>query len=198
MCNPPDRPLEGLRAALVVGPLFEDSEATYPLHRLREAGAQVTILGLAAGVEVKGKNGQVLFTDLAAAAATPDDFDLLVLPGGYGPDKVRSDPGVQRLVQEIDRRRRPIGFICHAGWIPASAGILGGRRVTSWPSIADDLSNAGALWEDAEVVVDGNLVSSRKPDDLPAFMRALIEVAAGPAARVDPGAAVAAVPGGAG
>jgi deglycase len=198
MCNPHDRPLEGLRAAMVIGPMFEDSEATYPLHRLREAGALVTIVGLAAGVEVKGKNGQVLPTDLAAADATPDDFDLLVLPGGYGPDKVRTDPGVKHLVREIDRRGKPIGFICHAGWIPASAGILSGRRVTSWPSIADDLSNAGALWEDAEVVVDGNLVSSRKPDDLPAFMRALIELAAGPATRVDPVAAGIVAPGRAG
>ena len=94
-----------------------------------------------------------------------------------------------RALQEMDRRGKPIAFICHAGWIPASAGILAGRRATSWPTIADDLINAGAVWEDAEVVVDGNLVSSRKPDDLPAFMRALIGVAAGPATRLEPTAA---------
>ncbi|MGH2689147.1 MAG: DJ-1/PfpI family protein, partial [Actinomycetota bacterium] len=117
-----------------------------------------------------------------------DDFDLLVLPGGYGPDKLRTDPGIKRLVQEMDRSGKPIGFICHAGWIPASAGILAGRKVTSWPSIADDLINAGAKWEDAEVVVDNNLVSSRNPDDLPAFMRSLIAVTAGSAIRLEPAA----------
>lgn len=171
-----------------IGPLFEDVEATYPLYRLREAGAKVTILGLAADEDVTGKRGQTLRTELGAADASADDFDLLVIPGGYGPDKLRTDPGIQRLVQEMDRRGKPIGFICHAGWIPASAGILAGRKVTSWPSIADDLVNAGALWEDAEVVVDNNLVSSRKPDDLPAFMRCLIALAAGSTIRLEPAA----------
>lgn len=180
-----NRELEGTRAAMIIGPMFEDVEATYPLYRLREAGAQVTVLGLAANEEVKGKKGQTLRTDAAVGEVSPDGFDLLVLPGGYGPDKIRTDAGVRRMVREMDRRGRPVAFICHAGWIPASAGILAGRRVTSWPSIADDLTNAGALWEDAEVVVDGNLVSSRKPDDLPAFMRALIAVASEPARRLE-------------
>ena len=125
---------------------------------------------------------------MAVAEASPDEFDLLVLPGGYGPDKVRSDLHVKRFVQEMDRRGKPIAFICHAGWIPASAGILAGRRATSWPTIADDLVSAGAVWEDAEVVVDGNLVSSRKPDDLPAFMRAVIALSSGPANRLEPAA----------
>jgi protease I len=186
MATETDRPLDGKRAAMPIGPMFEDVEATYPLYRLREAGAHVTIVGVAANEEIKGKEGQGLRTDMAAADASADTFDILVLPGGYGPDRLRTDPGVKRLVQEMDRRGKPIGFICHAGWIPASAGILAGRRVTSWPSIADDLINAGAVWEDAEVVVDNNLVSSRKPDDLPAFMRALIGVAAGPAIRLEP------------
>jgi protease I len=188
MADATDRPLEGKRAAMPIGPMFEDTEATYPLHRLREAGAQVTIIGLAAGEDVTGKQGQTLRTELAASDASPEDFDLLVLPGGYGPDKLRTDAGIKRLVQEMDRRGKPIGFICHAGWIPASAGILAGRKVTSWPSIADDMVNAGAIWEDAEVVVDNNLVSSRKPDDLPAFMRSLIAVAGGSAIRLEPAA----------
>ena len=186
MANETERPLQGKRAAMPVGPMFEDTEATYPLFRLREAGAEVTIVGLAAGEDVTGKQGQTLRTELASADASPDDFDLLVLPGGYGPDKLRTDAGIKRLVQEMDRLHKPIGFICHAGWIPASAGILAGRKVTSWPSIADDMINAGARWEDAEVVVDNNLVSSRKPDDLPAFMRSLIAVAAGSAVRLEP------------
>jgi protease I len=186
MGNGSDRPLEGMRAAMIIGPLFEDVEATYPLYRLREAGAQVSILGLSANEAVKGKRGDELRTDTAVGDASADAFDILVLPGGYGPDKLRTDAGVKRLVQDMDRRGKPIAFICHAGWIPASAGILAGRRATSWPSIADDLVNAGAVWEDAEVVVDANLVSSRRPDDLPAFMRALIGVASGPATRLEP------------
>jgi protease I len=190
MGNGNDRPLEGMRAAMAIGPLFEDVEATYPLYRLREAGAQVCILGLKANEDVVGKRGQSLRTDMAIADASPDSFDILVLPGGYGPDKLRTDAFVKRLVQEMNRRGKPIAFICHAGWIPASAGILAGRRATSWHTIADDLINAGAVWEDAEVVVDANLVSSRRPDDLPAFMRALIGVASGPATRIEPAAAV--------
>jgi protease I len=189
MGNGSDQPLEGKRAAIVIGPLFEDVEATYPLYRLREAGAHVSVLGLSANEQVKGKKGQELRTDMAVGDATADVFDILVLPGGYGPDKVRTDAGLKRLVQEMDRRGKPIAFICHGGWIPASAGILAGRRATSWPSITDDLVNAGAVWEDSEVVVDGNLVSSRRPDDLPAFMRALIGVASGPPTRLEPAAA---------
>jgi deglycase len=171
------RALEGKRAALPVGPLFEDTEATYPLYRLREAGAEVVIVGVSAGQTVKGKKGQELKTGAAAADVSADDFDLLVIPGGYGPDKLRTDPGIKELVRRMDEQGKPIAFICHAGWIPISAGIVEGRRVTSYPTIADDLKNAGARWEDAEVVIDGNLVSSRNPNDLPAFMSALIEVA---------------------
>ena len=107
------------------------------------------------------------------------ELDLLVIAGGYGPDKLRTDDGVLRLVRDMHEGGKPIAFICHAGWVPASAGIVEGRRVTSVAAIADDLrSNAGAEWEDFEVVVDGNLISSRRPDDLPAFMRATIEIAA--------------------
>jgi protease I len=171
------RPLEGKRAALPVGPLFEDTEATYPLYRLREAGAEVVIVGTAAGETVTGKKGQELEIEAAAADISANELDLLVIPGGYGPDKLRTDPGVKELVREMNEQGKPIAFICHAGWIPISAGILEGRRVTSYPTIADDLKNAGAQWEDSEVVVDGNLISSRNPGDLPAFMSALIEVA---------------------
>jgi protease I len=171
------RPLEGKRAALPIGPLFEDTEATYPLYRLREAGAEVVVVGLKAGETIRGKKGQELETEAAAAELSAEELDLLVLPGGYGPDKLRTDEGVKRLVRDMNERGKPIAFICHAGWIPVSAGILEGRRATSYHTIADDMRNAGAVWEDTEVVVDGNLVSSRKPDDLPAFMDALIEVA---------------------
>ena len=119
------------------------------------AGAEVVLIGTEAGRELIGKRGQPLTTDRAASELSADDLDLLVIAGGMGPDKLRADEGVQRLVREMDVSGKPIAFICHAGWVPASAGILEGRRVTSYPTIADDCRNAGAEWEDAEVVVDG-------------------------------------------
>jgi protease I len=160
----------------MIGPAFEDSEATYPYYRLREAGAEVQIVGIEEG-ELTGKHGQPLEVERAASAVDAGELDLLVIAGGMGPDKLRGDEGVLELVRGVHSAGKPLGFICHAGWVPASAGIVDGRRVTSYPTIADDLRNAGAEWEDAEVVVDGNLVSSRRPDDLPAFMRELIGVA---------------------
>jgi protease I len=177
MSHHAEQPLSGRRAGVMIGPLFEDTEATYPYYRLQESGASVQLVGVRAGETLTGKRGQELETDVGAADVDPGELDLLVIAGGFGPDKLRTDDGVKRLVSELDEAGKPIGFICHAGWVPVSARILDGRRVTSYPTIADDLVNAGATWEDAEVVVDGNLVSSRRPDDLPAFMRALIEVA---------------------
>src|SRR5918995_1741339 len=172
-------PLEGKRGAVMIGPMFEDIEATYPYYRLLEAGATVELIGIEGDATVRGKKGQELRTENAAADLIADDLDLLVIAGGYGPDKLRTDAGVQKLVRELHEAGKPIAFICHAGWVPVSAGIVDGRRVTSVPAIADDLRNAGAEWTDAEVVVDGNFVTSRRPDDLPAFMRAVIEVAVG-------------------
>ena len=179
-----EKPLAGRRAAVMVGPLFEDIEALYPLYRLREAGAAVGVIGAQADATVAGKKGHELEVEEAAGDLLADDLDLLVIAGGYGPDKLRMDEGVLRLVRDLHSQDKPIAFICHAGWVTVSAGIVDGRRVTSYPSIADDLRNAGATWEDAEVVVDGNLISSRQPDDLPAFMSATIEVAAHTAAAV--------------
>jgi protease I len=173
-----ETPLEGKRAAVMIGPLFEDVEATYPYYRLQEAGAAVELIGVEAGASLTGKKGQELTIDGAASDVSADELDVLVIAGGYGPDKLRTDEGVQALVRGMAERGKPIAFICHAGWVPVSAGIVAGRRVTSHPAIADDLRNAGAEWEDSEVVIDTNLVSSRRPTDLPAFMRALIEVAA--------------------
>lgn len=176
-----DRPLSGIRAAVMIGPMFEDVEATYPYYRLKEAGASVALIGTRADDTLTGKKGEELTTDRAASDLDSDDLDVLVIAGGFGPDKLRTDEGVQKLVSGMDAAGKPIAFICHAGWVPVSAGIVEGRRVTSYPTIADDLRNAGADWEDSEVVVDGNLVSSRRPADLPAFMRSLIEVAVGAA-----------------
>jgi protease I len=172
------KPLEGKTAAVIIGPNFEDTEATYPYYRLQEAGAEVAIVGIEPG-ELSGKHGQPLEVERAASAIDAADLDVLVIAGGMGPDKLRADAGVLDLVRAMHAAGKPIAFICHAGWVPVSAGIVEGRRVTSYPTIADDLRNAGADWEDAEVVVDGNLVSSRRPDDLPAFMRELIGVVEG-------------------
>ena len=171
------RPLERLHAAVMIGPQFEDSEAIYPYYRLQEAGATVALIGLEAGATVTGKHGIPLETELAAVDVNADDLDLLVIAGGFGPDKLRADDGVNALVRAMDEAGKPIGFICHAAWVPISAGILAGRRCTSVAQIADDVRNAGADWEDAEVVIDGNLVSSRRPPDLPAFLREVIGVA---------------------
>jgi protease I len=180
------RPLEGQRAAVMIGPNFEDSEATYPYYRLQEAGAEVTLIGIEEG-QLSGKHGQPLEVECAASDLDAGELDILVIAGGMGPDKLRMDPGVLDLVRGMHGAEKPIAFICHAGWVPASAGIVAGRRVTSYPSIADDMRNAGADWEDAEVVVDGNLVSSRQPADLPAFMRELLGVAEGAAQPVAAG-----------
>ena len=169
-----DAPLEGKRAAVMIGPLFEDS-----YYRLQEAGAEVRFVGSEAGGEIVGKKGQDLTTDVAAKDLSADDLDLLVIAGGFGPDKLRRDKSVLELVAAMDEAGKPIAFICHAGWVPISAGIVEGRRVTSVDAIADDLKNAGAEWEDAEVVVDGNFVTSRRPPDLPAFMKATIAVVVG-------------------
>jgi len=173
-----DQPLEGRRAAVAVGPLYEEIEALYALYRLREAGARVQVIGAEAATKLPGKRGDEIETKAAAGDLSAGDLDVLVIAGGYGPDKLRLDDGLLQLVRDLDAQGRTIAFICHGGWVPVSAGIVEGRRITGNPSIEDDVRNAGGQWEDSEVVVDGNLVSSRKPDDLPAFMRATIEVAA--------------------
>jgi protease I len=172
-----------MTAGVMIGPLFEDVEATYPYYRLQEAGAGVLLVGIEAGATVTGKNGQELQTDRAASGLSADDLDILVIAGGFGPDKLRVDSGVLGLVRGMNDEGKPIAFICHAGWVTISAGIIKGRRATSVEQIADDMRNAGAEWEDAEVVVDGNLVSSRRPPDLPAFMRETIALAAKVSAR---------------
>ena len=169
--------LEGKRAAVAVGPLYEEIEALYPLYRLREAGASVQVIGAEAGATLPGKRGDEITTDAATSDLSADDLDILVIAGGYAPDKMRLDESLLSLVRGLDEQSKPIASICHGGWVLASAGIVEGRRVTGNPSIEVDMRNAGAEWEDAEVVTDGNLICSRNPDDLPAFMRATIEAA---------------------
>ena len=166
--------LTGKRVLALTGEIYEDLELWYPKLRLEEAGAEVVIAGPQAGVHYSGKHGYPCVSDAAIDEMDAAQFDALVVPGGFMPDKLRRDKGVLELVRAFDRAKKPIAAICHGGWIPISAGVYRGVRVTGSPGIRDDLVNAGAVYEDAEVIVDGHHVSSRRPDDLPAFCRALI------------------------
>jgi protease I len=170
--------LRDVRVAVLAEDIYEDLELWYPVMRLREAGADVRIVGPKAGETYKSKHGYPAKADLGMDEARAADFEGIVIPGGYAPDKIRRHPAMLALVREAHAAGTPIAFICHAGWVPISAGIVRGRRVTSVGAIKDDLVNAGATWIDAEVVVDGNLVSSRTPRDLPAFCRAFLALLA--------------------
>ncbi len=168
--------LKGTRVAVLVEEIYEDLELWYPTLRLREAGAEVKIVGPKAGEVYKSKHGYPAKADLSMDDVNAADFDALVIPGGYAPDKMRRHPAMLHFVRTMHEAGKPIAFICHAGWVPISAGIVRGRTVTSVSAIKDDLVNAGARWVDQEVVVDGNLITSRTPPDLPAFCRELIKV----------------------
>lgn len=168
--------LAGVRVAVLAEDLYEDLELWYPVLRLREEGAEVRVVGPKAGEVYKSKNGYPVKADVGMEQARAEDFDAVVIPGGYAPDRMRRHAAMVEFVRAMHEAGKPVAFICHAGWVPASAGIVRGRTVTSFPSIRDDLVNAGARWVDQEVVVDGHLVSSRVPADLPAFCRALVEL----------------------
>lgn len=168
-------PLSGQRVLIFAGDIYEDLELWYPKLRLIEAGAEVVVAADEAGKRYAGKNGYPCVSDAAIREMRSDDFQALVVPGGFMPDKLRRDADVLRLVREFFEAGKPVAAICHGGWIPISAGIYRGVRVTGSPGIKDDLVNAGAIYEDAPVVVDRNSVSSRRPEDLPDFCRALIE-----------------------
>lgn len=168
--------LDGKRVLMFVDHVYEDLELWYPKLRLMEEGAEVVVAGPEKGVVYEGKNGYPCRSDAAIQYMIADDFDALVIPGGFAPDKLRRDPKVLELTKEIHEAGKPIAHICHAGWIPISAGIMKGFRCTSTPGIKDDLINAGAEWIDVEVIVDRNQVSSRRPDDLPAFCREIIRL----------------------
>jgi protease I len=166
--------LTGKRVAILAEELYEDLELWYPALRLREAGAEVKVIGSGSATTYHSKYGYAVTQDAAAADVSADDFDALVVPGGYAPDRLRRYPAVLDLVREVFEAGKVVAMICHAAWVPISAGILKGRTATCFPAIKDDLINAGATYVDQEVVVDGNLVSSRRPADLPAFCRAII------------------------
>jgi protease I len=160
------------------GPLYEDLELWYPKIRLEEEGARTVVAGTGERT-YQGKRGYPLTVDTSVDQIEARDFDGLVIPGGYAPDIMRRSARLLQLTREIYEAGKPVAFICHAGWVPISAGIVKGKRGTSVGAIRDDLVNAGMIWEDSPVVVDGNLISSRTPADLPQFMRALIAALAG-------------------
>jgi protease I len=166
--------LKGMRVAALVEETYEDLELWYPVLRLREAGAEVRIIGPKAGETYKSKHGYGAKADLGMDDATPADFDALVIPGGYAPDRMRRHAAMLNFVRGMHEAKKPIAFICHAGWVPISAKILRGRKVTGVAAIKDDLENAGATYLDQSVVVDGHLISSRTPADLPDFCRAIM------------------------
>ena len=165
--------LAGRTILIFTGPQYEDLELWYPKIRLEEEGARTIVAGLTRET-VHGKHGYPSTPDVTVDEVSPSDVDGLVIPGGFAPDKLRRSAKVLELTREIFDAGKPVGFICHAGWVPISAKIVRGRRGTSVGAIRDDLENAGLIWEDSPVVVDGNLISSRTPQDLPAFMRAMI------------------------
>lgn len=169
--------LTGKRIAILAEDLYEDLELWYPVLRFREAGAEVTIIG--SGSETyASKHGYPVQADMSAENARAAAFDAVVIPGGYAPDHMRRQPAMVDFVREAVEQDKIVAAICHAGWMLASAGVVRGRRVTCFSSIKDDMVNAGGQYEDSEVVRDGNLITSRMPDDLPAFCRTIGEALA--------------------
>lgn len=171
-----DTTLQGKHIALLATNGFEDSELTHPLEAVREAGATVTIVSEEAGV-FKGKNGTEITADISLDEIDSETFDGLLLPGGLqNPDTLRMNERAVDFVRSFFERHKPVAAICHAPWLLIEADVVRGRTLTSWPSLQTDLKNAGATWVDEEVVVDQGLVTSRNPDDLPAFCDKAIEV----------------------
>ncbi len=168
--------LAGLSVLIFVGDDYEDLELWYPKLRLEEAGAKVTIAGLEANENYSGKHGYPCVSDDAIGNLTESQFDGVVCPGGWMPDKLRREDHVKELLRDFDKAGKMIAAICHGGWMPISAGIYNGVKVTGSPGIKDDLINAGAQWEDASLVVDRHHVSSRRPGDLPDFARGMLQV----------------------
>jgi protease I len=163
------------RVAMIVDEMFEDSELRQPYDRLREAGHDVVLVGLEAGKRITGKRGKETITiERAVPDVSADEFDALVIPGGYSPDKLRMSLPMVSFTRAFFDRDKLVAAVCHAPWMLIEADVTEGRTMTSWPSIRTDLLNAGARWVDREVVEDGNLVTSRKPDDLPAFSQTIL------------------------
>lgn len=165
--------LKGKKIAVFVENLYQDQEVWYPIYRLREAGAAVVTVGTGQKL-YKSKYGYEVQADMAAGEARAENFDGVIIPGGYAPDILRRHETVLKFVRECFTRGKIVASICHGAWVLVSADLLRGKRATCFFAIKDDIKNAGADYIDEEVVVDGNLITSRVPDDLPAFMRSII------------------------
>lgn len=163
------------KVVALVHDMFEDLELMYPVIRMKEAGIEVIIAGLEKDASYKGKNGYPCKSEIPFKELKCDDFDGVLIPGGFAPDKFRQIPEILNLVQEMDSSKKMIAFICHGGWVPISAKVLKGKNATGTIAIKDDLENAGARWLDEPVVIDGHLISSRTPIDLPEFGKAIVE-----------------------
>ena len=169
--------LKGKRAAVLVEQQYQEMEVWYPVYRLREAGCQVTLVGPEAGQTYPSKLGYPVKSDQAARDVSPDGFDILIIPGGYAPDHMRRSEAMIRLVSRMAEQGKLVAAICHGPWMLCSTQALKDRKATCFFAIKDDVINAGGKYVDAEVVRDGNLITSRKPDDLPAFMQTIIQAA---------------------
>jgi len=168
--------LEGKRIAILAEEDFEDSELVEPLRAMKNAGARVIIVGSGTKQSYTGKRGSATVTaDVTADKVKAEDFDAIIVPGGYAPDKMRLHQSMIDLVRRAHDLGKVIAAVCHGPQLLISAGVVRGRRVTSWPSVAVDLQNAGANWVDEPVVEDGNLITSRKPADLPRFNKAIVD-----------------------
>jgi len=165
--------LTGKRVAILIEDMYNEFEFWYPYYRMKEAGAKVTVVGTGAK-EYHSKIGMPAPGGVTAESINASDFDAVIVPGGYAPDRMRRNPAMVKLVRESYTQGKIVAAICHAGWVLVSAGILKGKKTTCVPSIKDDMVNAGAIYLDQEVVREGNLITSRSPDDLPAFCREII------------------------
>lgn len=165
------------KVAFLLANAFEDSEMKVPYDEVNKAGHETDIIGLQQGETLKGKNGEAVYTaDKTISEVNPADYDAVVIPGGSSPENLRLDPDILNFVKEMNSSKKPIAAICHGPQILASADLLKGRTITSYPPLQDDMVNAGAEFKDEEVVVDGNYITSRTPKDEPAFVRELLKV----------------------
>ncbi len=171
--------LQGKKVAVLVDNLYQEMEVWYPVYRLREAGAEVVLVGAKAGETYKSKLGYPVTATHAYDEVDAAEFDGVVAPGGFAPDYIRRHAKAMEFVSQINGANKLVAAVCHGPWVLVSANVLRGRAATCFFAIKDDVVNAGATYVDTEVCVDGNLVTSRKPDDLPAFCRAIIQVIAG-------------------